>query len=217
MKTAIVIGATGITGKPLTKKLLASGHYSKVIAFTRRTLGFKHPKLVNHVVDFDAMPEWSALVQGDDLFAAMGTTLSQAGNKNAQYRVDYSYQAGVIEAAAANGVARLFLVSSPQASIKSPFFYSRMKAELDAFAQSMSFGTTVFFRPSIIRGDRPDHRPGEKLGALISEHLANWIPGMQKYRPIKGKTLAQAIVNCATGELPEGRHNYELDEIFALA
>ena len=114
MKTAIVIGATGITGKPLTKKLLASGHYSKVIAFTRRTLGFKHPKLVNHVVDFDAMPEWSALVQGDDLFAAMGTTLSQAGNKNAQYRVDYSYQAGVIEAPLPMGLRVCFWFPHPR-------------------------------------------------------------------------------------------------------
>jgi len=217
MGIAIVIGATGITGKPLTKKLLASEHYSKVIAFTRRAIGFKHPKLVNHVVDFDAMAEWSALVKGNDLFAAMGSTLSQAGSKKAQYRVDYTYQAGVIKAAAENGVARLFLVSSPQASIKSPFFYSRMKAELDNFAQSMPFTTLVYFRPSIIRGDRPDNRPGEKIGGLISEHLATWVPGMQKYRPIKGKTLARAIANCATNELPQGRHDYELDEIFALA
>lgn len=216
MKTAIVIGATGITGKHITKKLLASSHYAKVLAFTRRPVGYKHPKLVNHVVDFEAMGEWAQLVRGDDLFAAMGTTLGQAGSKAAQYRVDYTYQAGVIEAAANNGVARLFLISSPQASTRSPLFYSRMKAELDKFAESLPFSTRVYFRPAIIMGDRPDNRPGEKIGAMFSQHLANWVPGMQKYRPIKGKTLAKAIVNCACGDLPEGTHNYELDAIFKL-
>jgi uncharacterized protein YbjT (DUF2867 family) len=216
MKKAIVIGATGLTGRHITKKLLASTQYSKVITFTRKSLGYRHPKLVSHIVDFEAMPDWADLVRGDDLFAAMGTTLSQAGSKAAQYRVDYTYQAGVMEAAAKNGVARLFLVSSPNASTRSPFFYSRMKAELDAFAESLPFSTRVYFRPAIILGDRPDNRLGEKLGGLISEQLASWVPGMQKYKPIKGKTLAQAIVNCACGKLPQGTHHYELDEIFEL-
>lgn len=216
MRTAIVIGATGVTGKHITRKLLAAKAYKKVLVFSRRALAYKHPKLVNHVVDFDAIDTWADRVRGDDLFSALGTTLAQAGSKEAQYRVDYSYQAAVIEAAASNGVARLFLVSSPQASLKSPFFYSRMKAELDGFAESMPFSTRVFFRPAIIRGERPDNRPAEKISGLISEQLANWVPGMQKYKPIKGKTLAQAIVNCACGDLSEGTHNYELDEIFEL-
>ena len=132
-------------------------------------------------------------------------------------RVDYTYQAEVLEAAAHNGVARLFLISSPQASIKSPFFYSRMKAELDARAESLPFSTRVYFRPAIIRGDRPDNRLGEKLGGLISERLASWVPGMQKYRPIHARTLATAIVNCACARLPAGSHNYALDDIFELA
>ena len=216
MKTAIVIGATGLTGRHITKKLLASKRYSKVIVFSRRALGYKHPKLACHIVDFEAIPEWAHLVRGDDLFAAMGTTLSQAGSKAAQYRVDYTYQSGVMEAAANNGVARLFLVSSPNASLKSPFFYSRMKAELDAFARALPFSTRVYFRPAIIRGDRPDSRPGEKLGGLISEQMATWIPGLAKYKPITGKQLAEAIVNCACGKLAPGTHNYELDEIFGL-
>jgi len=217
MRTAIVIGATGLTGKHITRKLLASKLYAKVTTFSRRPLGYTHPKLASHVVDFEAIPTWADKIRGDDLFAAMGTTLSQAGSKPAQYRVDYTYQAGVIEAAASNGVARLFLVSSPQASTRSPFFYSRMKAELDVFAESLPFSTRVYFRPAIILGDRPDKRPGEKLGGMISAQLATWIPGLQKYKPIKGKTLAKAIVNCACGELAEGTHNYELRDIFELA
>ncbi|MBE9539680.1 MAG: NAD(P)H-binding protein [Proteobacteria bacterium] len=216
MKTAIVIGATGVTGKHITSHLLANDAYGQVIVFSRRTLTQKHPKLVVHLVDFERIDDWAELIQGDDLFSALGTTLKQAGSKQAQYKVDYTYQANVIEAAATNGVKRLFVVSSPQATPKSPIFYNRIKGELDEFAATQGFATLVYFKPSIIKGDRPDHRLGEKIGGAVVGAISKWVPGAQKFRPITGEELGTAIVNCASGELPEGTHTYELDEIFGL-
>ena len=52
MKTAIVIGATGVTGKYITNNLLANDAYGQVIVFSRRALNQNHPKLVVHLVDF---------------------------------------------------------------------------------------------------------------------------------------------------------------------
>jgi uncharacterized protein YbjT (DUF2867 family) len=216
MKTAIVIGATGVTGKYITSNLLANDAYGQVIVFSRRALAQDHPKLVNHLVDFERIDEWAELIQGDDLFSALGTTLKQAGSKKAQYKVDYTYQANVIEAAASNGVKRLFVVSSPQATSRSPIFYNRIKGELDEFAATQGFATLVYFKPSIIKGDRPDHRIGEKIGGAVVGAVAKWVPGAQKFRPITDEELGTAIVNCASGELPEGTHTYELDEIFDL-
>ncbi len=143
MKTALVIGATGLTGKFITRYLLAAEVYDKVITFTRQAVDEEHPKLTNHVVDFDAVDEWAKLLKGDDLFSALGTTRKQAGSKRAQYKVDYTYQADVISAAAGNGVKRLFLISSPQATPRSPIFYNRMKGELDAFVATQGFDTLV--------------------------------------------------------------------------
>jgi len=216
MNTAIVIGATGITGSHITSELLAREDYEEVIVFSRRPLTIKNPKLVNHQVDFDAIEDWAHLIQGDDLFSAMGTTVKQAGSKDAQYRVDYTYQAGVIESGANNGVKRLFLVSSPQASRHSLMFYTRMKGKLDDFVAKQGYETLVYFKPSIIRGDRPDNRVGEKIGGIVAEKAAEWVPGMAKYQPITGQELGKAIVNCACGELCPGVHTYELDEIFDL-
>lgn len=216
MKTALVIGATGLTGRYITHNLLASKHYTQVVVFSRRALAETHPKLINHVVDFDDMGTWSELIIGDDLFCAMGTTLKQAGSKKAQYKVDYTYQADVIAAAARNGVQRLFLISSPQATSRSPIFYNRMKGELDEFAATQGFSTLVYFKPSIIEGERKDNRPGEKIGGLLANAVARCVPGAGKFRPIKGEELGRAIVNCANGILPAGAHTYELGEIFKL-
>lgn len=42
---AIVIGATGAVGQDLVKTLLYDDRYETVTTFTRRPLGFTHPKI----------------------------------------------------------------------------------------------------------------------------------------------------------------------------
>lgn len=89
---AIVIGATGAVGQNLVKTLLYDDRYETVTTFTRRPLGFTHPKIQSFIVDFNLPDTWHHLVQGDVLFSALGTSLKQAGSKEAQYRVDHDYQ-----------------------------------------------------------------------------------------------------------------------------
>ena len=48
MKTnlhALIIGATGATGEPLTEQLLADERFDKVTVFVRRAIDTSHPKL----------------------------------------------------------------------------------------------------------------------------------------------------------------------------
>ena len=52
--TALMIGATGLVGSQLLGQLLDDGRFGKVIAFGRKKTGQSHPKLEDHVVDFDA-------------------------------------------------------------------------------------------------------------------------------------------------------------------
>jgi uncharacterized protein YbjT (DUF2867 family) len=215
MKTALIIGATGVTGAPLLKELLEDNQYGKVIAFTRSKISYEHAKLVNELVDFDLVEEWAARLQGDDLFSAMGTTLKQAGSKEAQYKVDYHYQAKVAKRASDNGVSRLFLVSSPNAKASSPIFYSRIKGELEDYVAALNFKNVIYFRPSLIVGDRPDNRIGEKVG-ISAMNVVTKFPFMSKFRSIEGAELAQAIANSSKIIYEQGLHSYEFAEIFAL-
>ena len=58
MKTAIVIGATGLVGSFITLKLLDDNRYSKVKVFVRNSLKVKHTKLEEHIVDFEKLDLW---------------------------------------------------------------------------------------------------------------------------------------------------------------
>jgi len=53
MKTAIIIGATGLVGSTLVKQILDNPNYSKVTLLLRKPLDIKHPKLQQEIVDFD--------------------------------------------------------------------------------------------------------------------------------------------------------------------
>lgn len=67
-KTAVIIGATGLVGNELLKKLLQSAYFSNVIALSRRALSIRHPKLVNHIIEFDELTQYAALFKGDVFF-----------------------------------------------------------------------------------------------------------------------------------------------------
>ena len=78
MKTAIVIGATGLVGSNLVKQLFEDERFGKIIAFTRRKTGLSHNKLEENVIDFNVPDSWQNLVKGDVLFSALGTTMKTA-------------------------------------------------------------------------------------------------------------------------------------------
>ena len=91
MKTALVIGSSGLIGSHLLNLLLESSHYDKVVTFVKRDTGIKHPKLTQHIIDFDKPETYKELVVGDDLFCTIGTTIKKAGSQNAFRKVDFEY------------------------------------------------------------------------------------------------------------------------------
>ena len=60
---ALIIGATGATGKDLLSQLLADDTYSEVHCFVRKPMNLTHPKLHAHVVDFETPEAWADLVR----------------------------------------------------------------------------------------------------------------------------------------------------------
>jgi len=216
MKTAIILGSTGLVGRQLLDQLLEDHRFDGVKTFVRRTSGKTHPRLDEHVVDFESMADWKNKLQGDILFSTLGTTLKTAGSKEAQYRVDFEYQFEVARAAAANGVKDYVLVSSVGADAASRNFYLRMKGKLDQDVQALPFKHIRILRPSILSGKREESRPGERFGIVLMNLLAP-IPGLRRYRPIPVTTVAQAMRH-ALEDQPDLRYRvYALDAVFELA
>ena len=215
MRTAIVIGATGLVGSALVDQLLADDRFSEVKIFVRRSSGLHHPKLRESVIDFDHPEAWSAEVQGDVLFSCLGTTMKQAGSKEAQYRIDHTYQFETAKAAAANGVPRYVLVSSAMASEHSRIFYSRIKGELERDTEKLPFTLVTFLQPGLLTGPRKEERAGEKIGYGLLR-LLNRIGIANSQRPIPGATVAKAMIAASFRE-GERVRTYALLEVFRLA
>jgi uncharacterized protein YbjT (DUF2867 family) len=215
-KTAIVLGSSGLVGKSLVELLIQDDLFSKVTLLVRRSSGFTHPKIDEHIVNFDDVSSYKTLLQGDVLFSSMGTTLRIAGSKEAQFKVDYTYQYEVAQAAAENGIKNYLLVSSANANANSALFYSRIKGELDEAVMKLPFEFVYIFRPSVLMGKRAEKRKGEEIGAKLINGLGKFIPILKKYRGIKDSEVAQAML--AAYKKPKFLKVtlYTLDELFDL-
>jgi uncharacterized protein YbjT (DUF2867 family) len=157
-KTAVIIGATGLIGAHLLDHLLNDDRYSKIKVFHRRTTGVVHPKLEEHVIDFDNPDTWMHLINGDELFSTLGTTLKTAGSKEAQYKVDFHYQFEMAKHGFEHRIKNYALVSSMGATQDTNNFYLKMKGELDAEIEKVGFEKLVILRPSLLTGDRKEKR-----------------------------------------------------------
>lgn len=202
---AILIGATGATGKDLLKILLADERYSSVKVFTRRPSGTHHPKLAEHLIEFGKPDSWAHLVKGDVLFSCLGTTLKLAGSKEAQYLVDYTYQYHFAKAARANGVPAVALVSSGGADAQSAIFYLKMKGELEEAITQLGFNQTMIFRPPLLIRKNSD-RASEKWGRRILP-LLNRLGLFKSQQPVTTDVLAQKMANRAM-DSTAGLHLY---------
>jgi uncharacterized protein YbjT (DUF2867 family) len=215
-KTALIIGATGLVGEEMLKQLLLLPQYDKVIALTRRPLDIKNAKLENPVVDFDK-PEQYNKIKADDVYCAMGTTIGKAGSKAAFKKVDFEIPLAVAKLALDNGASKFILVSSMGADAKSLVFYSRTKGELEQALAKLKYKAVIIFRPSILLGDRKEHRTGEEIGRFVSEKLSFLFAGpLAKYRGTPADVLAKAMIKIS-GENVTGVRIMENDEIFKIA
>ncbi len=177
----------------------------------------QNPKLEEHLVDFDRIENWKNEITGDELFSALGTTIKQAGSKETQYKIDFTYQHKIAEAAAENRIPNYMLVSSYGADSKSKNFYLRIKGELEDAVSNLPFEKIIIFQPSSLLGERKEKRTGETIAAFFSVPLTKIIPALKKYRPIKAETVAQAMINSANEQCDDKLTRYTLDEIFNQA
>ena len=204
MMKALVIGATGAVGKDLVRQLLADESFERVDIFVRRDVKLSSAKLFVHVVDFDHPETWADGLKGDVLFSCLGTTIKAAGSREAQWKVDYTYQYEAAKTAKANGVKIYVLVSSVGANSKSKVFYTRMKGALDDAVQELGFeGCFILRPPSLIR--KGSDRFGEKVG-IVALKVFNAIGLLRSSIPMSTEAVAAAMIGLAKS----GRQSVEI-------
>ncbi len=199
-KTAVVLGATGLVGQALLGLLLADRRYARVRCVVRRPLDREHPKLENDVVDFERLGEASEFSRADHVFVCLGTTIKKAGSRDAFYRVDHDYVVHAARESAGHGVAHFAWVSAMGANPRSAIFYNRVKGQVERDVAALGLTAWSAVRPSLLLGQRGEHRPGEAAAIAVAGALA-WamIGPLRFYKPIPAKNVAASLIALANG------------------
>ena len=196
--TAVLAGATGLVGGECLRQLLASPRYARVIVVTRRSLdpALRHDKLREVVVEFAGLGDVKSQLRGDHVFCALGTTLRKAGSQQRFREVDHEYPLRLAQLTLRNGARHFSVVSALGASRSSPFFYSRVKGEMEDGLTQMGWPSLAILRPSVIAGERAESRPLERL----SEHVLRF--ARSTWRPVAASDIAAAMIAAALQEPP---------------
>jgi uncharacterized protein YbjT (DUF2867 family) len=220
MTTVIMTGATGLVGSRALPSLLSRSDVDRVVALGRRMLTLRHEKLVSKVVDLQTVTVMAAEIPDAPKVAicALGTTMKQAGSKEAFSAVDRDAVVAFGEAALKNGAERFVLVSAVGANAHSGSFYVKTNGEAEAALVGLGFPQLTVLRPSLIddQGSRADHRLGERIALPLSRALFAVIGKTHRYAPISVDTLARALVHLAFDETSEKVRFVESDRLHAL-
>jgi uncharacterized protein YbjT (DUF2867 family) len=212
-KTALVIGSSGLIGSHLVIQLLSNPNFEKVIVFNRRPCLLLHPKIEEHIIDFNNLKAIEPYVKGDVMFCTMGTTIKKAGSKEAFRLVDVVYPEQFAEMALHNQVKQFLIISSLGADLHSNNFYLKTKGEIETFLQNSAFKSVSILRPSLLLGDRKEFRLGEKIASYVLPVLSLFLIGpFKKYRAIEAKTVAKAMLEIAL-QNKSGFNIYPSDEL----
>ena len=216
MKTALLAGATGLIGSQLLDLLLAADdRYERVISIGRRTLPIQHPRLEQRIVNFDSLETERLRLIADDVFCCLGTTIRQAGSEEAFYRVDYSYVVKLAALLSGNFASQFLVVSALGADADSHIFYNRVKGEMETAVKQTTFRAIHIFQPSLLLGERPNPRFGERVAAAVLAVVGPLLIGpLRPYRAIRAATVAQAMLDAARQD-GGGTRTYRSDEIAA--
>jgi uncharacterized protein YbjT (DUF2867 family) len=212
-RIALLAGATGLVGRELLPLLLDDFDIEEVVVLARRPLATPHPKLQQGIVAFDQLRNF-VLPPVDDFYCCLGTTMREAGSREAFRQVDLVYPVTIARMALAAGATRCFFVSAMGADPNSRVFYNQVKGELEQELARLELRTVYAFRPSLLSGSRAQFRLGERAALALMLPIAVLLPA--SIRPIAALDVARAMHACGRRSAV-GRFVIASDEVREIA
>ncbi len=215
-KTAIILGASGLTGQALLTALIADKNYESIKLFSRKKTENTSSKVIEIVGNLLTLKNFKEDFTADEVFVCIGTTAKKTPDKIVYKNIDFGIPAAAAKLAKVNHIPTFIVVSAMGANAKSSVFYNKTKGEMEQAVLSEKIKHTYILRPSIIGGNRNENRPMEKIGIAIFKLLQPLMVGkLKKYRIIEGENIAKAMIYLAN-EKP-GLQIIESDKIQEMA
>ncbi len=215
-KTAIILGATGLTGGILLDKLIKDDRYQKILVFTRNHVRQKHEKIEEYLIDLFELDQFQELFKADEVYCCVGTTKQKTPDKEIYRKVDFCIPATAAKLSKKNQIKTFQVISSMGADEHSRIFYNRVKGEMEGAVLEQKISNTYILQPSLIGGEREESRFLESVFKKImsvGDHLL--VGKLKKYRSIHPATIADAMIYLANNEYRSGI--IENDEIKNIA
>lgn len=203
-KSAIILGATGLTGSLLMDRLLQDGRYTKVKLFSRSPIGSSDPKLEEFIGDMLQLEKFKNDFYADEVYCCIGTTKAKTPDAEMYKKIDFGIPVSAAELCRSNGIDTFLVVSALGADPKSSIAYNRIKGDMEVSVVQCGIPKTHILRPSLIVGGRTEKRTGEWLGNQAMKILNPILLGpLKKYRSIKAETIADAMIWLANNNYKE--------------
>ena len=203
-KTAIIIGATGLTGDILLKKLLIDQRYDKIKIFTRKPLRLENKKVTEILCNLLELDNYKENFFGNEVFCCIGTTTKKTPDKELYKKIDYGIPVSAAKLCIDNGIKTFAVMSSMGANAKSSIFYNGTKGEMEQAVLELNIENTYILRPSMIGGNRNEFRIAEKIGSILMKVLNPiFIGTLRKYRIIDADIIANAMIELANNDVDE--------------
>lgn len=198
-------GATGLVGAQALPVLLrrAEAEGFRVFTVGRRPPSVTHERLVS--VEWDTQGEAAVDRVLEELerhgarlgsfVCALGTTISQAGSREAFARVDHDLVVSLARAARGRGAMQAVVVSSVGADAAASNFYLSVKGDMEVSVLGRGFMRCDFLHPGLLLGRRNGPlRPAEWLGQHLFPLLQPLLRGgLRRYRAIDAGQVAAAL------------------------
>ena len=174
MSQVLITGATGLVGGHLLRMLINEPKVNVIAAPTRRPLGDMPGVFNPHDPQLsDALAQVTDPI--DIVFCCLGTTRREAGSKEAFIHADYTLVVDTALTGRRLGAQHMLVVSAMGANAHSPFFYNRVKGEMEEALIAQNWPKLTIARPAMLLGDRSKQRMNETLFAPLFRLLpGNW-------------------------------------------
>lgn len=200
-KTAIILGASGLTGSILLELLLQDDRYSLVKVFSRKSIENKHVKIKEFIGDLLQLESFANDFTGDDCFCCIGTTAKKTPGKDLYRKIDFGIPVAAAKLCAQNKIPTFAVISALGADAKSSIFYTRTKGEMEEAVLQEKIQDTYLFEPSLIFGDRKESRIGEKIAIVLTKIFGFLLVGkLEKYKGIEAENIAKAMLYVANNK-----------------
>jgi uncharacterized protein YbjT (DUF2867 family) len=197
-KTAIILGASGLTGGILLQKLIEDDRYEYIKLFSRSKIEGVHNKASQYIGDLLKLEEFEADFTADEVYCCIGTTTKKTPDKDLYRQIDYGIPVSAAKLSKINDIRTFLVMSSMGANLKSNVSYSKMKGEMERDVVQQRIENTFILRPSLIGGERKEHRLLEKIALSVFKIIQPLFRGSFKhYKIIEPEHIAQTMINLA--------------------